>query len=435
MSERINTPIIDVLSSFTPKEIEGVLHSPQLSTFIEEYSPFESVMWADFSATNPGELEELSFATQLASFYQLKTAEKLQNNPENELLWVQRFNLASQELNGSIDPHEVTKIVAKELSVLEAGDPDSTVTKVYRHLLGGAKAESAEVGSSDLLGVVREALMTRFSSIAEVISTLPEGPYDSATVRDVFQKILSGMAEKDSDWSEWEITNTEGKTMLSVLSPKKKIDIPDGRGPVESKSQLMGLAFHEIGVHALRAVNGYKTEDGLMAKGYPGYIDFEEGLGILFEFLATGIVPDKTLDRYVDIALATGAVNGYTLSRAELIELGVNREFVRAKARDQNAPDAVKIRGGIVAHVNRIFRGGTGQPILDQHTSIISQPVFTKDLVYYEGLAKARDFVETQIATGTSADALLDFLLSGKFDATNLDHVAYLASRHSVSIQ
>jgi hypothetical protein len=171
-----------------------------------------------------------------------------------------------------------------------------------------------------------------------------------------------------------------------------------------------------------------------MAKGLPGYLDFEEGLGVFFEYLATGLVPDKTMDRYVDIALATGAINGLTLSRDELIKIGISREAARASARHQPEQDEAKMRKSVVAHVNRLFRGGSGRPVLDQNGAIIAQPVFNKDLVYYEGFVKVRDFVTRQLSAGISASELLDYLLSGKFDATSPEHTAYLARRHSLRI-
>lgn len=171
-----------------------------------------------------------------------------------------------------------------------------------------------------------------------------------------------------------------------------------------------------------------------MQEGLPRYSDFEEGLGILLEFLTNPQVLDKANDRYIDIALASGAINGIHLTRDELIPLGISRTIARAIARGEPVLDNKDVRKTVNAHVNRIFRGGPGEPIRNAKGTIAAQAVFGKDLLYYDGYIKARDFVVGHLKSGTSAEDLLDFLLSGKFDVTNARHVGYLKEKHALSL-
>lgn len=410
-----------------------MLYSPNLSAKAQEYSRYEGQMWSSYLETEPGELLEEHEARRLADYYHIKTAEKLQNNPKNALLWTERFNQAGVEIYGDIDPAEVQSIAVQELSLLGDGDGvGSFVVGAYQRLAGeGGEVIKSKEAQIDF-GEFRDVLFDQFKPIVDTIEALEEGQFEAPAVRACFQEIIDKLAKEDPEWDNWKITNPDGKTMLAVVSPNKEIEIPDGRGPVGSKQELFGLALHELGVHATRAVNGQKTGDSMMERnGLPNYIDFEEGLGIFFEYMATGKVPEKARDRYVDIALATGVVAGYRLSREELIELGSSRQQARAMAAGQ---EQVADHEAVISHVNRIFRGGNGLPIRDVNGTIIDQAVFNKDLVYYQGFLKVQDFIRTQLQAGLSPKQVIDYVLAGKFDATNPRHVAYVAQKHQLSL-
>lgn len=429
MSGEVSLPDIEVPFSLNAIERDGELYSPKLQAQIDEYGAHEDEMWDAYWTAESDTIEEVYLGRKLADFYLLKNAAKLQSNPKDVLLWTQRFNQAGEELHGQVDPQEVIRVAKKDLQEIEAAQPSSVAAMVYRDLVEGVEVtQNVEVDAS-LLEPVRTEMFERFSGIAEIIESLPEGPYNSEHVRIVFEAIKNKLAGQNQEWQNWTISNSPNKTMLSVSASSKWIDVPDGRSDVATKQELLGLAMHEIGVHAQRAVNGYSADDKMMAKGLPGYNDFEEGLGILFEYLATGVVPEKSIDRYVDIALATGAVNGIRLSRDSLIALGISRHEARAAARNQPHPEHDATRKSVIAHVNRIFRGGTGMPVRDEQGTIIDQPVYVKDMVYYEGFVKARDFIIEQLKNGVSAKELLDYLLSGKFDATDTLHCQYVASK------
>lgn len=414
-----------VLSSLNPEEREGKLFSPKLNENLVEYDRYESELWTDFSDARPGEINEMSIARKLADYYLLKTAEKLQYHPRDELLWTRRFNQASQEIYGLPDADEAASIAADELDLFEANAPGSYAASIYRKVAKEGRATEKIEQAEDFRG----ALFDRFESIAEVIGNLGEGPYDSQEVREVFIAILKNLAADDDQWEGWEVCNPGGKTMVSVVAGKKRINVPDGRSPVESKDELLGLVLHEIGVHAQRAANGYKLGDSKLIKGLPNYLSFEEGLATVFETLASGETPNKIKDRYIDTSLALGVFEDVVLTREELIVLGTERE----RARGSRASDE-ELAQQIESHVNRIFRGGNGKPIVDQSGEIMDQAVFVKDILYYEGFAKVKEYFKKAVRGGDTPTEIIDYLLSGKFDPTNSLHAAYLKDNHSISL-
>ncbi len=432
-SPETKLPDILFLSALNAVERGDGLVSPKLTQMVEEYMPQEGAMWQAYETAEAGSLEELSEARRLADYFLLRTSEKLQNNPKDELLWSERFNEYGDDMYGTVDPAEAVKIIAGELSEISAGAPESHAARTYRKLAKGAVAEFASVEPENF-GELKHALFDHFHEIVENIAELPEGPYSSADIRGVFEHILQQMAQTNPAWAEWEVTNPAGNTMLAVVKEKKQIEVPDGRADVETKQKLLGLSLHELGVHATRAVNGAATGDKLMEMGLPDYIDFEEGLGILFEYIATGEVPSKEKDRYVDTALATGAIEGVRLTRQQLKALATSRVHARSLGKTGKRANYKTTKKDVNSHVNRLFRGGSGLPISNEAGDIISQAVYVKDMVYYIGFVKARKFVIEQLASGVEPEKLISYLLVGKFDATNELHIAHLAKKHEISI-
>ena len=257
MTHQAELPDILVLTALSPAEQDGELYSPKLLEKVAEYDQSERDMWDGFWVAESGSLAELDLGRKLADYYQLKTAAKLQNDGRDKLLWTERFNQAGAEIYGEINPVEVARIAVEGLPHIKAGLPLSRAANFYSTLAAGIGREVATKQPEKLVEL-RLALFNFFPEIAEVFGELPEGSYDSVAVREVFSKILGKLSEKDSAWAEWNITNTAGKTMLSVVAPKKEIDVPAGREPVAGKQELLSLEVNEIGGHARHVGNGAK---------------------------------------------------------------------------------------------------------------------------------------------------------------------------------
>jgi hypothetical protein len=122
-------------------------------------------------------------------------------------------------------------------------------------------------------------------------------------------------------------------------------------------------------------------------------------------------------DRYLDVALALGTIDGRPHTRHELFELVYARATVRSQAAGKpERPGNIERESW--AHVNRIFRGTLGNDIVG---------VFTKDIAYYQGYQKMTAFVIDELKAGSSPHELWSLLTLGKYDPTDALHMLELA--------
>jgi hypothetical protein len=252
------------------------------------------------------------------------------------------------------------------------------------------------------------------------VDTAGKDEFTPNDLEDLFKKALDWLKDNDDPkWSEWSVVSKDG-TSLSVDTTERKIEIASRRETASLKD-TRGLIAHELLVHCLRAKNGYKTGDKRLATGLPGYLDTEEGLGILAEAAITGELPDKAHDRYIDIALAAGVVDGVQRSRQAVFQISYDRQLIRAQLRGDKASIASLIPR-VWSHVDRIYRGGPGDNFGTR------QAVFTKDIAYYVGYKRMAAYITKQLDDGKSASEVFAYLSQAKFDPTNPKHIERLAT-------
>jgi hypothetical protein len=139
--------------------------------------------------------------------------------------------------------------------------------------------------------------------------------------------------------------------------------------------------------------------------GLPSYLEAEEGLGILAEEAVNGVLPAKAYDRYVDIALAFGSVDGVQRTHHEVFQISLARQIVRAHAKGTfNEADLPSLAGKVWGHVDRIYRGGRGDNLGSK------QAIFSKDIAYYVGYKQMAKYISGQIDSGKSADEVFRYL-------------------------
>lgn len=408
---------------------DGVLEQEKLGEFIAQEKSKLSGYWDEFMEATPDSAEEELKATKLAKTYLAMTSEKLRDG-DNDEIWMQRFNEAAGELFGGIDPDLAGSAFAKSWREIapfaEESDADGAefVVEIYEHVLQQQPGEFIELGT-EIIGKkdIFNEILDRYRPVFDLIRSLGQGPYQSAETRSVFEKIIGQLPGED--WVQWKVTNPKNKGHLSVSSIRREIEVPDGKATINSKLELLGLALHEIGVHASRSVNGYDSGDQKLARGLPAYSNFEEGLGIFMELVVCDRLPDRVADRYMDTALATGAIRGIQLDREELKKFATYREILRSKARGVR-PDKELISQMVTTHVNRLFRGTNGNALKDSEGRIKDQAVFLRDKLYLESVLTVIDYINEAISAGRKPKDVMDFLLSGKFDPTNFKHLMYM---------
>jgi len=430
-------PSIKVLEAFKPdnagKGEQALIYSglkTSIELYKESYPERSHRMW-DSKIESLG---ELSAAQELAKDYLLRTSGKLiDSNEENRDLWASRFTEASIELYGAPDKKEATSLLIEEYDLLislkdKSGisqDLVTFLTSTYEKIIPN-NTETLTLSNKEAERIAIEkyghTITVKYQQLFNLVDESKTDDFDAAALKDLFDNSLEWLkTNDDKDWDEWNVVEVDGTT-VSVNAAKKEIKLPTRR-EAASRQDAKGLIAHELLVHALRAKNGYKTGVKELATGLAGYLDAEEGLGILVEDAVNNELPEKAYDRYVDIALALGTIDGVQINRKELFEISLARQIVRAQLKGTfDETELASMEKRVWTHIDRIYRGGPGD------NKGIKQAIFTKDIAYYVGYKNMAEYITAQLATGNGTENIFSFLSQGKFDPTNEKHLEKIKS-------
>jgi hypothetical protein len=383
-----------------------------------------------FMEQEPASIEELARARQLAFEYWVATADKLvDSSPKSRDLWADRYTNASVELFGAPDAAEATREVARQSESLEELHDNPVVDQQKLHFVlteynqithsrADVVHDETDIRNEahyrravkELQGIINK----RYGSVMDLVDTTKDA-YTQQELTGLFEKALKILAETDDDaWSQWRVTHPKSGTAVMVDGKEHEIRVPAGRSAVDP-TEAKKLLAHEIFTHALRAKNGEKHENPRMLKGFPNFLDGEEGLAILMGAAGSdGKVSDRTHDRYIDIAMAMGLIGEHPKQRHELFELAYARQYVRMQARGETI-DEDKLRKQTSVYVDRIYRGSPGDTIGSR------QAVYTADIYYYR-YKDIANYIAEQLEVGHTMDDIFDYLMQGKFDPTNPMH-------------
>lgn len=381
-------PLLHALTPAAESSRSDTLRYHHLEPTVAKYAPTDTSRWREFLAAEPGSLEEVSVARQLANLYMLMGLQALHQTitPESATLWSERYTDASTQIY-SVPSGEV----ARNLEV-DGFEPSRELYEIAEQMRDYLYSEYA-----DVFACTDEATLPEFLS-----------PRD---VKQVFQDVLQTLSDHhDTDWREWSVVVDNTKDSLSVSGKSKQIIIGGKRRDMP-REELHGLIAHEVLVHAQCSLNGHKVSE-LLGTGLPGYLEAEEGLGMLMEFALTGKIPQKMIDRYTDIAYALGELDGAAHTRQETLERAIVREQKRSPERSlQDIEDIV------YPHVNRIYRGSLG----NEHIA-----VFTKDIAYYNGFMETAAYFAQARQHNIPIAETMKFRLGGCFNPSDQTHCDYI---------
>ena len=433
MSEIPSVKVLEAIKPANSATGEEVLAYNGLAQAVEKYRPTNPARSAEFWDSEEGSLEELSKAKQLASEYFLRTADKVVSSHEgNRDLWADRFTQATVELYGEPEKEEVARLVRSEYGFLSHLQGQEGISQqhvnylldVYKPMLTEntdvETDESAVEKEKEAIHEYGEAMLAKYKPLFDLVDETGKTEFTASDLQELFGTALEWLKENDdTDWGEWAVVDTDG-TSLSVDASNRKIKIAS-RKESATTQDARRLIAHELLVHALRGKNGYKTGDKKLATGLAGYLDAEEGLGILAEEAVNGELPEKAYDRYVDIALALGSVDGIQRTRKEVFDISFARRLVRGQIKGTvSEADIPSLERRVRGHVDRIYRGGRGDNLGTR------QAIFTKDIAYYVGYKQMAEYVSEQLASGKTASEVFEYLSQAKFDPTNPQHVEHL---------
>lgn len=429
-SEKI--PAVDVLKAIDPSTdtaFEKDLRYDLLAARAGKHAVYETVRLNRFFESNSESLTEESTARQLALQYFLMTAHKLNEavSDENKQLWSDRFTQATTELYGQPEAELSLELGTRSMHDLlaraEAAGVDSTLIQDFKELresygLGDDLEHDEKSESKEAAQKVGKYLKEKYKDVFEVLDfDGVNGKISVAQFASQTEAALSILSQNhDEAWSGWTVDRDEKGSKLSVTASAKKIVVGMQRvdmRPLEAK----GLFAHEVLVHGQRGLNGNKITSQL-GKGLPGYLDSEEGLGVFVEYAVTGSIPEKNIDRYVDIALALGMIDGKPKNRQELVEFATTRALLRNEvAPVEEKSDLQTIKKSVYSHINRIYRGSLGNDYIG---------VFTKDIAYQKGFMSIDGYVDDALSKGEKVKDIMSYLLQAKFDPLNNRHVQEL---------
>jgi hypothetical protein len=384
-----------------------------------------------FYEQEPGSIEELAKARQLAFAYWVAMADKVvESGPHSRDLWAQRYTNASVELFGAPEHGAVIREIAHQKSTFEnmIGDERvdqnqlNIILEAYAPIVESAPESAIEEADRTIeadyelaLSSVRELIYQRYGQVLGLVEASGKSMFTQPELVELFTQALGTLAKVDDGaWADWKVVTMHKGTAISVHGQNREIRIPANRAPVDA-AEAKKLLGHELLTHALRPENGRNSSDERMLKGFPGYLDGEEGLAILMGAAASdGKVADAIHDRYIDIALAMGTVGDAPKNRDKLFELVFARRLVRAQHNGEE-PGIADIQKSTSKYVDRIFRGSPGDAIGTE------QAVYTAD-VYYYNYKKIAGFIATNLRRGTSMNTIFDYLMQGKFDPLDPMH-------------
>ncbi len=422
-------PPVEILGAINPtvdSAQERVLKYDLLTARAGKHAVYETVRLKRFFDSEDNSLEETANAGQLALQYFLMTASKLNEatTEASKRVWSERFTQASSELYGQPEVELSRALGTDSVNSLVRRGRDEHANKLLvddfsrlanQYGLVGQDEHEFEVGSIETAQIVGKYFKENYQDVFSVLGfeleaeAIAPGYFALKT-----EEALAILAQNhDEKWSGWTVERREQSDKLSVSASGEKIHV--GMLRVDMKPlEAMGLFAHEVLIHGQRGLNGKKISPDL-GKGLSGYLDSEEGLGVLAEYAITGTIPEKNVDRYVDIALALGLTDGVPKTRQELLDFAT----MRARLRNEIAPRESKVDMQVITksvhtHVNRIYRGSLGNEFVG---------VFTKDMAYQKGFMSMLAYVENSLAAGRSIEDVMKYLLQGKFDPLNELHV------------
>jgi uncharacterized protein (TIGR02421 family) len=157
-----------------------------------------------------------------------------------------------------------------------------------------------------LYGTPSRALVSKAYAVLERIPRKPPAPkpYAATHLKAVFGKTLAQYG-----FAGWRVMLKPAVSRVAVSPSMRSIVIRENAK--FSENDIKSLLVHEIGVHVLRAMNGYRQHYEIFGSdAIPGYLPTEEGLAALHE-LKVNALSNNRLRRFAGRVIAANeALNG-----------------------------------------------------------------------------------------------------------------------------
>lgn len=199
--------------------------------------------------------------------------------------------------------------VAQRLEAIET--PDNELGAIFEKRRKGILLENRIIVHRGDEDIVREATIALYgfpneqlvACAGKLLRQIPNieaaKTISSEKIKDALQRALD-----DYGLLNWRVEFSD-KKLTTVYPGERKITVCRDRKFAEIDPKR--LSVHEVGVHVLRAANGYEQPLKIFALGLPGYLPTEEGLTSYFEEL-TGNTSEETMRDYAARVIAVDSV-------------------------------------------------------------------------------------------------------------------------------
>jgi len=208
------------------------------------------------------------------------------------------------------------------------------------------------------------------------------------------------LTDDTTDTSKWKVIYSEDETGFRVTPSEKKITCGKRKEPL-TRLGFEKLMMHEVIIHVWRAENGSRSGFTALQTGLPGYLETEEGLGLLTESLWSGEDPDvlsRDHYRYAAVAFANGDYDGVKHNEQE------THDFIRPLMEQNGIGDNTD---ELFLHVMRIFRGMPPEARMRSNASYLSGKELVMELLeekFQAGEPIAQQFAELRAGKNNPCD-------------------------------
>jgi Domain of unknown function (DUF1704) len=346
-----------------------------------------------------------------------QTFHELEDGPQRDSAAEELF-LLNSEMTGSIDEglyHGVINSLHLYIDKITQSQPNLfKIAQELRTMIPAALGDNEIVSlPQQTFDEYANAYKVIFSGWLNELITEEKESYDADDIARIFTDAFVSMGLPAN------VEVSEDTTSIKWRKEESKFFIPSNRNM--SRSQLEAKIVHEIG-HLTRGWNG-SQHSRAAENGLPDYLDAEDGLMSYGEEFITGERQSNPtyIERYLGAGLLTGSVDDTrrdfkrvfsAMWRARVI---LESNSLIGAENDVSDNIVVASRKESLINAQRLFRGGDG---------ITPGIGWTKDKVYYEGVAKLTDFlIMFESKYGLEQ---IPILFAGKFDPTNEDHNRYM---------
>lgn len=186
------------------------------------------------------------------------TYRPLEYNPQNLVETLQKIIIPDDQIGGIFKEKKQETLLKNEI-IQNRGNEE--LVKRATEKLYGMPSKELVLAAQKILKNIHNERLPKTTPSSDIKASLEEGLQQYGL-------------------TEW-VVEFSNKRLTTIYAAEKKITVCENREFAALDKPR--LKVHEVGVHALRAANGFNQDLNIFATGLPGYLPTEEGMATYFE--------------------------------------------------------------------------------------------------------------------------------------------------------